>query len=317
MPDVPIMPARLCTDPGAHLTLGEGPIWDPVRGTLLWVDIARGIVLEGDLVGGRVRTRSSRTYDVTVGAVTTTRDGGLLVAGARRVLLVDSQGEVTGTVPVIDPSVGSRLNDGGCDPAGRFLVGTLALDGRRGTERLYSIGADARPVLLLADLSLSNGVGFSPDGTRLYLVDSVPGVVHAFEYDTTTGALGRRDTVWTSTGLVPDGLTIDTLGNIWVAFFGAGQVHCLSPEGDLLARVVVPAPNTTCPAFVGPDLAQLLVATAREQITSEQLEQWPDSGGLFLADVGVHGLPAGAWSGSTVRDTVLASRPSTSEETPP
>lgn len=316
MPDVSIIPARRCADLGGHLTLGEGPIWDDAAGRLLWVDIAEGLLYQGALVADRVELRSSRAFGESVGAVGLAHDGGLVVAGARHLHLVDAQGQVTGSLRLLGAERPSRLNDGVCDPAGRFLIGTLALDGRRGSERVFQVDADLRVVELVSGVTLANGMGFSPDGSTWYLVDSVPGAIHAFEYDVATGTLGDRTTIWSSDGLIPDGLTVDADGNLWVAFFGAGEVQCLTPSGAVVARMAVPAPNTTCPAFVGPSLDRMLITTAREQLTVEQLSEWPHSGELFLAEPGVRGLPVARWSGSTVGKTVDDIDHMRPEETP-
>jgi sugar lactone lactonase YvrE len=132
----------------------------------------------------------------------------------------------------------------------------------------------------------------------MYYVDSVPGLVRAFDYDVTRGTCGRPRELWSGDG-IPDGLCVDVDGNLWIAFFGEGEVRCLSPDGGLLGIVDVPVPNPTCAAFVGPDLDRLLITTARRKLDAEGLRRWPESGGLFIADVGVRGLPAGAWAGST------------------
>lgn len=315
MPYVPILHARRCADLGAHLVLGEGPVWDARRGRLLWVDIASGLLFEGAVSGERVDVTASRAFGETVGAVAVADDGGLVVAGAKHVRLIDPDGLAGASLQVIDDSVGSRLNDAVCDPAGRFLVGTLALDGRRGEERVLSVDADVQPSVLLTGLNLANGMAFSPDGSTLYVVDSIPGAIHSFPYDIASGRVGPGTQVWTSDGLVPDGLTVDAEGELWVAFFGGGRLHRLAPTGEVLAEVLVPAPNTTCPAFVGPALDRLIVTTAREQLTDDQLARWPDSGQLFMVDPGVSGLPAATWAGSTVRQTVAGSGQQTREET--
>jgi sugar lactone lactonase YvrE len=183
-------------------------------------------------------------------------------------------------------------------------VGSLALDGRTGAESVFRVEPDGATTTLLTGLTLANGMGFSPDGTEFYLIDSIPGVIHAYEYDVSTGAVGRRRTLWQEAGYVPDGLTVDAEGMLWVALFGAGALLRLTPAGELAGRVDVPAPNTTCPAFVGPERDRLLITTAREQLSADQLSQWPDSGGVFVVEPGVRGLPSAAWGGSTMRKTV-------------
>jgi sugar lactone lactonase YvrE len=284
------------------LTLGEGPVWDPPRQRLLWVDIARGRVFQGHLNGDSLVISRDERYDQTVGAVVPARDGGLVIAGTRELHLVGPDGDVQSSIPLIDLGERRRLNDAVCDAAGRLLVGTLSLDGDVGGECVFRVNVDGTVSTVVSDLTLANGMAFSPDDSTLYLVDSVPGVVHAFAYDVAVGELGERRTVWQG-DLVPDGLTVDSEGMLWVAFFGAGCVQRMTPQGELLAIVRVPAPNTTCPAFVGADLDRLLVTTAREQLTDDELASWPDSGGVFLADPGVRGVPGAEWGGSTMRKT--------------
>jgi sugar lactone lactonase YvrE len=302
--DVVTRSARRCSDDGLHLTLGEGPLWDPVGERLLWVDIAEGAVYQGRMEGDHLVVTDRLELGGTVGAAIPARDGGLVVAGTRHVHALDAAGAVTRSHWVIDDHVASRLNDAVCDPRGRLLVGTLALDGRQGQEAVLSIDPDGSVSTLVDGLTLANGMGFSPDEATFYLIDSIPGIVHAFEYDLDAGRVGARRVVWRSSGLVPDGLTVDREGHLWVAFFGAGQVHRIDTDGEVLEIVEVPAPNTTCPAFVGPSLDRLLITTAREQLDDEQLAAYPDSGGLFVVDVEARGLPIAAWGGSTMRQTV-------------
>lgn len=276
--------------------LGEGPLWDPPRRRVLWVDVNAGTVHAGELSGGHVVCRQSWQLDRTVGAVVSSAAGDLLVAGARALITVTAAGSVTG--PAIMPEPTRRLNDGGCDPAGNFLVGTLALDGARGHEILVRIERDQTVTVVDDDLTLSNGLAWSADGTLLYSVDSVPGTVWIRSYDAATGATGPRREWLRVTDGIPDGICLDAEGYLWLAIWGAGQVRRYAPDGQLAGIVDVPAPDTSSVAFVGEDLDQLLITTAAVDLAAEQLAAFPDSGRLFLADVGVTGLAVTPWSGA-------------------
>jgi sugar lactone lactonase YvrE len=272
--------------------LGEGPVWDGERQRILWVDIARGEAIEGRLDDGDISIQRTHTREGTVGAVVCRADGGLLIAGAKN---LEANGVVV--AELIPPEKGSRLNDGGCDLAGRFLVGSMALDGRTGEECLYRLEHDGTVTVLDDDLWLSNGLAWSPDGATMYSVDSVPGIVWVRDYDVESGGVGPRREWLRVDDATPDGLCLDVDGNIWLALWGGSQVRCLSPAAEVLATVHVDAPHTTSVAFVGAELDRLLVTTARQGLTEEQLAAHPDSGRLFIADVGARGLPTTPWSG--------------------
>jgi sugar lactone lactonase YvrE len=285
--------------------LGEGPLWDPQRRRVLWVDVDagtvhegtvhEGTVHEGGLDGGHVVRRRSWHLDRTVGAVVCSAAGDLLVAGARGLITVTESGSSAGPAIVTEPT--RRLNDGGCDPAGNFLVGTLALDGARGSEVLVRVGRDRAVTVLDDDLTLSNGLAWSADGSLLYSVDTVPGIVWVRSYDAVSGAVGTRRLWLRIADGGPDGICMDVEGYLWIAVWGAGQVRRYGPDGQLAGIVDVPAPHTSSVAFVGDGLDQLLITTATADLGADQLAAFPDSGRLFLADVGVTGLPVTAWSG--------------------
>ncbi len=275
--------------------LGEGPLWDPQRRRVLWVDVDAGTVHEGGLDGGQVVLRRSWHLDRTVGAVVCSAAGDLLVAGAQGLITVTEAGSFPGPAIVTQPT--RRLNDGGCDPAGNFLVGTLALDGTRGREVLVRVERDQAVTILDDDLTLSNGLAWSADGTLLYSVDTLPGVVWVRSYDAVSGAVGTRRMWLRVADGGPDGICMDAEEHLWIAIWGAGQVRRYAPDGRLAGIVDVPAPHTSSVAFVGDRLDQLLITTATSGLAAEQLASFPDSGRLFLADVGVTGLPVTAWSG--------------------
>jgi sugar lactone lactonase YvrE len=277
--------------------LGEGPFWDAERDRLLWVDIAGGMVLRGRLVGDHLEVETEFTLPPPVAAAVPTADDGLLVALRAGVATVADDGTVRTGAPVLPEGVDSRFNDGACDPAGRFLVGSMSLDDREQEERLYRIDGAASVEVVDGGLTLSNGLGWSPDGRTLYHVDSAPGIVWSRTYDVSTGAMGpRRQHLRIDDG-TPDGMCVDTDGNLWIAVYGAGEVRCFDAGGEQLATVDVAAPHTTSVAFVGPALDRLLITSAREGLSAAELDEHPLSGHLFLADVGAHGVPAAAWAG--------------------
>jgi len=269
--------------------LGEGPVWDAPRGRVLWVDIAAGAVHEGVFEGETMRHVGVRTVDRTVGAVVPGRRGELLVAGTESLWIVEPDGSVAAGPSILPADSGRRLNDGACDPAGTFLVGSLAFNLRDGGQVLVRVEPDRSITTLDDDLILSNGLGWSPDGKSLYSIDTVHRTVYVRDYP----ALGPRR-VWHAFEEAPDGLCVDVDGNLWIAFFGGGAVRRYAPTGELTGIVEVAAPNVTCPAFVGD---RLLITTATAGMTPSQLEEYPDAGRLFVADVGVAGVPVAAWSG--------------------
>jgi sugar lactone lactonase YvrE len=276
--------------------LAEGPLWDPPRRRVLWVDVDAGTVYAGELSGGQVLVRRSWQLDETVGAVVCSAVGDLLVAGTRALITVTKAGAVTGAAIMLELT--RRLNDGGCDPAGNFLVGTLALDGAGGHETLVRVERDQTVTVLDDDLTLSNGLAWSADGALLYSVDSIPGTVWIRSYDAATGTTGPRREWLRVTDGIPDGICLDAEGHLWVAIWGAGQVRRFAPDGQLAGIVDVPAPHTSSVAFVGDGRDQLLITTATADLPAEQLAAFPDSGRLFLADVGATGIPVTPWSGA-------------------
>jgi sugar lactone lactonase YvrE len=282
--------------------LAEGPVWDPVRGGLLWVDIDAALVVEGRFEDGVVRSGRRRAFVGTVGAAVPSDDGSLVVAGHRDLLTVDPDGEILSTVPVVTNGHASRLNDGACDPAGRFLVGTMTLDARTGEEVLCRLEHDGRLTVLDDDLTLSNGLAWSPDGATLYSVDSGPGTVWSRDYDVETGEVGPRRRFLEVTEGTPDGMCSDADGNLWIAVFGAGEIRCHGPGGSLRAIVDVPVPHPTSVAFVGRRLDTLLITTARHELSREEQEDLPDAGRLFVADVGARGAEVALWAGTSRTD---------------
>ncbi len=229
----------------------------------------------------------------TVGAIVPVQgDEGWMIAAGRGFVLLSPDGSLR---PIVQAApIGTRMNDGACDPQGRFWAGTLAEDVSPGGGALYRLDPDGQAVLVLSDLTISNGLGWSPDGTTMYLADSGPRVVHAFRFDGDTGTISDARVllaVAEEVG-VPDGLTVDSDGDIWVAIYGGGRVHRYSPDGVLREALTLPAVQCTSCAFAGPDLRRLYVTTATEGWSDEQRRADPAAGIVYRFDTEVTGRPA-------------------------
>jgi sugar lactone lactonase YvrE len=279
--------------------LAEGPVWDPDRHRLLWVDIPVGLVHYGRLAADdAVIADGSWSFGDTVGAVAVAAGGELLVAGKESVLRVTPDGARIPVATVLAPG-GHRLNDGAVDPAGRFLVGSLALDGSSGRQVLVRLDPGG-PTVLDSDLSLSNGLAWSPAGDRMYSIDTTPRTVWVRDYDAATGATGPRRLAFAIEDGSPDGMCADVDGNLWIAVWGGGRVECRTPDGQLLATVAVAVPHPSSVTFAGPDLDILVITTACEELSAAERVAHPEAGQLFTVRPGIRGLPVPYWDPSTV-----------------
>ncbi|MFE1548166.1 SMP-30/gluconolactonase/LRE family protein [Streptomyces sp. NPDC058718] len=280
--------------------LTEGPLWDDRRQELLWVDIPEGLVHRAALTGGEdgpdLALLTTLRFDRPVGAVALCASGALLAAAGTSVLHLAEDSPVAGAValaaPVLpDDGLPRRMNDAAVDPAGRLLAGTMAYDESPGAGSLYRLDGDGL-VTLLESVTISNGLGWSPDGSRLYYADSPTGRVDVFAYDPESGALSDRRPFAVLDRGVPDGLTVDSAGRVWVAVWGGGEVLAFEPDGTLHARVDVPASHVTSCAFAGPARDVLVITTATEGLTEDRRRAEPDAGRLFVCRPGATGLPA-------------------------
>ncbi|BCY09794.1 SMP-30/gluconolactonase/LRE family protein [Actinoplanes sp. L3-i22] len=277
--------------------LGEGPVWDPARRRLLWVDIDGHTVHQGELdeAAGTIGVTGTWRFTAEACAVAVAESGELLVAERETLTRIDLDGTRTELARVLPHGSASRLNDGAVDPAGRFLVGSLDPRQRSGTEVLVRLDRDGLTTLD-ADLTLSNGLAWSPAGDRLYSIDTVPGVVWVRDYGP---SCGPRHEAFRITDGLPDGMCADADGNLWIAVWGGGRVERRTPQGRLLATVTVDAPHTTSVTFAGPDLNLLVITTATTDLTPADLAHHPDSGRLFIADVDAAGLLTPYWKPSS------------------
>jgi sugar lactone lactonase YvrE len=277
--------------------LGEGPVWDAPRDRLLWVDIEGRAMLQGVLDGGAVTVSGRIGFDTMVGAVAVAEDGTLLVAAQEHLVVVRPDGTREDGPRVIPAGEARRLNDGGTDPAGRFLVGTLSLGGPSEREVLVRLESGGRLTVLDDDLALSNGLAWSADGRRMFSVDTVARTVSVRDYDPGSGAVGPRRVHLRLEGGLPDGIAMDADDHLWVAVWGGGEVRRYAPDGTVVDRVVTGAPHTSSVAFAGGDLRTLVITTATSELGDDQLAAHPGSGRLFTARAEVPGLPVAPWRG--------------------
>jgi sugar lactone lactonase YvrE len=285
----------------ARCELAEGPVWDDTAGVLRWVDILAGRVHAYDPASG-----AHTWFDAgdPVGAVGLTRSGALVLAMVDGFALGDDQGPVRRVEGFATDRSAVRFNDGKPDPWGNFCAGTMPwIEGGPG-GCLYRLAPDGAVTTLLTGIGLSNGLDWTDDRRVFYFADSLGGGVDAFDTDPDTGALlgepagdltgnlaGRRRfiPVQRADG-VPDGLTLDADGCLWLAVFGGGELRRYTPAGDLDTVVKLPARQVTSAAF-GPD-GVLYISTARENFTEADARAEPHAGDIFCCVPGVPGRPA-------------------------
>ena len=271
---------------GVRSEHGEGPVYDPLTDELLWVDIPAGLVNVARLGPGFEHVRSYATGDV-VSAVVPRRDpaDGWVVASRHGFSALDRSGVVTA---IAEPEhTADRMNDGKCDPFGGFWAGSM---GPEGTASLYRLAPDGTCRTALAGVTTSNGLAWR-DPEHVYYVDTPTRRVDLLTVTPDGAVTDRRPAfaVPAEMGL-PDGLTIDADGRLWVALWGGGAVACFAPDGTVLTTVDVDAAQVSCCTFAGPDLATLVITTSQENYTPGRSAAEPWSGHLLLADVGARGL---------------------------
>lgn len=270
--------------------LGEGPWWDAATATLLWLDIPGGMLHRTDPVSGDT---SSRDYGAPLAMVVQAADGGLVLARGDELLVLPPGTDEPRPWTRFPARPNMRLNDGTWDRQRRLLVGTMVLpqqDG--GPAALWRVSTAGERHELVSGLRLSNGVAWSPDGTRLYHVDTPVRRIWAHDVD----AAGD---ITTSTSFAdveagagnPDGLTVDAEGHVWVCLFGGWSVRRYTPDGRIERELRLPVEHPTSCAFGGPDLATLFVTTASNRLDAAGRTAQPLAGHLLAARPGPVGFP--------------------------
>ena len=269
---------------------GEGPVWSERWGGLRWVDMFAGDVLSLAADG-----KIAREHVGDLAAAVRPRRGGGAVLGVERGFALQDRDGTVEALPELWDDPNLRMNEGGCDPEGRFYCGSMAYDKQPGAGALYRLDPDGSVTVVLDGLTVSNGLEWSPDGSRAYYNDTDTYRTDVFEYDDESGLTGRRPFVEIPADVGrPDGLTVDGEGGVWVAINRGGAVHRYTPEGHLDTVVEVPARKVTACTFGGQQLDQLFITTSREDL---EPGEDPLAGSVFRADPGIRGLPAREFAG--------------------
>jgi len=270
---------------------GEGPVWAEAWGALRFVDMLAGDILCLDPGGALVERLHAGTV---AGAFRPRRDGGMVVGVERGFALVDGENRVE-TLPELWHDRSVRMNDGATDPDGRFYCGSMAYDMTPGAGRLYRLEPGGAVTVVVPSATCSNGLAWTADGRTAYYVDTMTHRIDVFDYDAEAGLSGRRPfaAVPEADGL-PDGLTVDREGGVWVALYGGAAVRRYGPGGELDAVLELPVTQVTACTFGGPGLTELYITTSRETLAEGDQ---PPAGSVYVARPGVGGLPVVAFAG--------------------
>jgi sugar lactone lactonase YvrE len=270
---------------GGSDLLGESPVWLATERQLLRVDITAQAIVRRDVD----LAAEERTYvDAPVGFALPTAAGALIAGIGREVRLLQPS-QALAAVEADRPE--NRFNDAGCDACGRLWAGTMSTPRRQGAAALYRLTADGQLSVALNRVTISNGLDWNHDATLLYYVDSTTQRIDAIDFDLDRGRLGRRRAFATIApeGGLPDGLTVDAEGGVWIALFGGSAIRRYLPNGRLDAELHLPVTNPTSMAFGGTDLGDLYITSAKHRLSAEQLAQEPLAGSLLRVRPGVRG----------------------------
>lgn len=272
----------------AQAALGEGPAWDARTHTLYWVDIlGKRVHFHRDGENGFFQ------LDDMPGCLAPCKDGNLLVAARASLLTLRPAAAKTAFLASVSEPANNRFNDGKCDPAGRFLAGTMDMDEKAASGALYSFDG-AKVTRLLSNVRISNGLAWSPDYKTFYYIDTPTRAVRAFDYDLASGGIANPRVVIRVPEALgwPDGMTSDTDGCLWIAMWGGAQVTRWDAHtGGLLEQIPVPARNVTSCVFGGQHLDELYITSARVGLDEADLTESSPAGSLMRVRTRFRGMP--------------------------
>jgi len=271
--------------------LGEGPMWNSARKSFMWVDIEGKILYEYDWQNKKINQwnishRVSLIIEDGIDTVVLALQGGVGIFN----LLT---GELTWMLDLEKEILSNRTNDGACDARGRLWVGTMDVNCKEGLGSLYCIDEFLRVQKKLENLSVSNGIAWSLSNDRMYHVDTPTGVASSYIFEVSTGDIKfeKKAIIVPAEMGSPDGMCMDEEGMLWIAHWDGFGVYRWNPHnGMLLDNIEVPVPQVTACAFGGENLDHLFITTARQDFSQKQLEKYPESGNVFIAQPGIRGI---------------------------
>ncbi len=274
---------------GPACTLGEGPLWHPLREQLFWFDIPKGLLICSNILGGQQRQWN---FGEPASAAGWIDEDTLVVATSSGLHRFDIASGRWDTIAGLEAQNDStRSNDGRIAPDGSFWIGTMACDlaAKKGAFYRYHAGSMTQ---LIGSVSVPNATCFSPDGRTAYLADTFNQIIWKWALDENGAPMGEYETHIDLRGdnLNPDGAVCDSEGYLWNAQWGASRVARYAPDGTLDSTIELPVSQPTCPAFGGNDLKTLYVTSAKEGLSAAELEKQPDAGKVFMISVDVPGL---------------------------
>ena len=269
--------------------LGEGPFWDSKRSRLHWVDIIGKKIISQNLDGSNIHALE---VGGNPGCVVLSDDGTMVAGVDNQISSLDGGGNLLKVLADTKEGSGLRFNDGKCDPTGRFWVGSMDRKEKNKLGSLYSWNSIEGLVNREQGVTVSNGMGWSPDNSLFYYIDSPTREVSVYDFDLSTGSINnkRRFISFTEEDGFPDGMTIDNDGRLWIAFWGGSKIMCVNPDSKAIEEVVnFPVSKVTSCAFGGEKMDRLFITSAKVQVNEEDE---PMAGKTFVVSPGVKGQPS-------------------------
>jgi sugar lactone lactonase YvrE len=288
---------ELVADVRCHV--GEGPAWDPRDGALLWIDIVPGNVFRLVVETGEL---SQITLSQEVSVVIPRASGGYVVGvqdGLFALPRFEQGAPLTALAEIEIDQPNNLMNDCKCDAKGRLWGGTRARDWTSEAGSLYRVDSDLTTTRVLTGISTSNGLGWDPEFTRMYYVDSALGILDVLDYDLETGAATNRRRFADIDKAIgnADGLCVDAEGYVWLAVMGASSLYRYAPDGTIDEIVRVPSTLPTSCCFGGADLTDLYVTSGNVDMSEEDLASDPYAGGVYVLRPGIKGQPTVPFAG--------------------
>ncbi len=266
--------------------LGEGPIWSANTNSVTWTDITQNTFHTADIDTGKTLSFGVPSM---VGAIAHSKEGGYIAATQKGFARIGVDGKYSPLHSFLPDDM--RMNDGKVDPSGRFWAGSMALSFEKGRGSLYVLEKDNSYRSILDDITLSNGMGWSPDAQYFYYIDSVPGVLKRFDYDLYTGHISNPKDLITfdSSSGIPDGMSMSSDGKIVIALWDGGRIEIYEPSGEKVSEITLGVSRPTSCTFAGPNRDILIVSTASQGI--DRADEPLAGKILAVTGTGLSGLP--------------------------